>query len=234
MLLERRDGVLFDRATGQRVMGRDHFIAEHIVHHVECKCFPCAMGKTAVANNAFNVGVYNTMREDADIRALYEDIKAWLAAPYEGDVRTFLVGFAEHISDHDYYHDQLFKMLWKLRELEPESRDVPKGVSEDINSPDFAVTLSGRAFFVVGLSPTSPRLSRRTAFAGVAFNLHEQFEKLRADGKMAAIENIVRKRDTILQGSINPLLAAHGNASAALQYSAKEVTSTAQCPYHRH
>jgi uncharacterized protein len=234
MLMERRDGTLFDRANGNRAMGKEQFIAEHMVDHIECKCFPCAMGKTAVANNAFNVGVYNTMCESEDIRALYQDIKSWLTAPYEGDYRTLLVGFSAHMTDHDDFHNQLFRMLWKLREMEPESRDVPKGVSDDINSPEFAVSLAGKAFFVVGLSPTSPRLSRRTAFAGVAFNLHEQFQKLRADGKMAAVENIVRKRDTLLQGNINPLLAAHGNASAALQYSAKEISSPAQCPYHAH
>jgi FPC/CPF motif-containing protein YcgG len=232
MLLVRRGGALIDSATGNHAVGKEQVIAQHLVNHIEFKRFPCPMGKTAVANNAFNVGIYDTMCEDAVTKALYRDIKEWLEAPYEGGYRTFLVGFSAHISDHDYYHNQLFKLLWKLRQLEPGVRDIPDGVSDDIASADYAFSIHGQAFFVVGLSPTSPRLSRRTAYAGFALNLHSQFEKMRIDGKMVAMQNIVRKRDILLHGGINPQLATHGQASAALQYSAKEVISTDQCPFH--
>lgn len=231
MPLFRRDDTLIDVETGDRALGKHQFIAEHMVNHIECKSFPCVIGKTAIANDAFHVGVYSTMHEEHDVTALYNDIKDWLNAPFSGEYRTFLAGFAQHIDSHDAYHDKLFKLLWKLRSLEPERRDMPQGISDDIHAHDFAFSVHRHAFFIVGLSPTSPRLARRTTFPGLAFNLHSQFENLRAVGKMGGIEKMVRKRDSLLQGGINPLLAAHGHASAAMQYSGKVVTSTAQCPY---
>ncbi len=43
--------------------------------------------------------------------------------------------------------------------------------------------LSARAFFVVGLHPGASRLARRTPMPCLVFNLHEQFEQLKASGK---------------------------------------------------
>jgi len=38
------------------------------------------------------------------------------------------------------------------------------------------------------------------------FNLHEQFERLRARGKFETIKQIIRAREMACQGSINPMI----------------------------
>ena len=53
----------------------------------------------------------------------------------------------------------------------------------------------------------------------LVFNFHDQFEALRADGKYAGLQRVVRSRDVKLQGFINPMLSGFGEDSEARQYS---------------
>ena len=55
------------------------------------------------------------------------------------------------------------------------------------------------------------------------FNLHAQFERLRSDGRYPRMRDIIRRRDSDLQGCPNPMVADHGTASEARQYSGRAV-----------
>jgi hypothetical protein len=57
----------------------------------------------------------------------------------------------------------------------------------------------------------------------LVFNPHAQFEELRRDGRFDGMRNTIRRRDHRLQGSINPMVADHGERSEALQYSGRAV-----------
>ena len=89
------------------------------------------------------------------------------------------------------------------------------------------------AFFVVGLHPHASRPARRFAYPTMIFNLHDQFETLRAQNRYEKLRASILDRDEKLAGSINPMLARHGSISEARQYSGRAVSDAWACPYHR-
>ena len=63
------------------------------------------------------------------------------------------------------------------------------------------------------------------------FNLHDQFEQLRAQGRYDKLRDTISDRDIKLAGSPNPMLAPHGKVSAARQYSGRAVGADWACPF---
>ena len=64
----------------------------------------------------------------------------------------------------------------------------------------------------------------------LVFNLHAQFEELRASGSFTRMRDKIRERDRQLQGRINPMVADHGQDSEARQYSGRQVGPGWQAP----
>ncbi|MGG5260183.1 guanitoxin biosynthesis heme-dependent pre-guanitoxin N-hydroxylase GntA [Phycicoccus avicenniae] len=124
--------------------------------------------------------------------------------------------------------------LWAaLRHLhEHDDSPWPGSVADDPVDPHFAFSVGGTPFFVVGLHPDASRIARRAPVPTLVFNLHEQFERMRADGRYARMRDTIRRRDTDLQGSINPMVADHGLSSEALQYSGRQVPAGWTPPFH--
>jgi uncharacterized protein len=106
-------------------------------------------------------------------------------------------------------------------------------VSDDPDDPHFSLSFGGEAFFVVGLHPGSSRPARRYAVPVLVFNLHDQFEQLRAQNRYEKLRGSILERDVALAGSINPMLARHGTTSEARQYSGRAVGPDWQCPFQR-
>ena len=98
-------------------------------------------------------------------------------------------------------------------------------------SPHFSLSFGGEAFFVVGLHPNASRPARRFERPALVFNLHDQFERLRDEGKYDKLRSSILDRDEALSGSINPMLARHGEMSEARQYSGRAVTDDWKCPF---
>ena len=65
----------------------------------------------------------------------------------------------------------------------------------------------------------------------MVFNLHDQFERLRAAGRYDKLRGAILSRDVALAGSVNPMLASHGTMSAARQYSGRAVEDGWRCPF---
>jgi FPC/CPF motif-containing protein YcgG len=104
-------------------------------------------------------------------------------------------------------------------------------VTHDPDDPHFALSFGGEAFFVVGLHPRASRPARRFSHPAMVFNLHDQFEQLRATGRYDRLRETISARDIALAGSANPMLAPHGAASAARQYSGRAVEAGWTCPF---
>ena len=69
----------------------------------------------------------------------------------------------------------------------------------------------------------------------LVFNLHSQFEELKASGRYDHMRDLIRGRDVELQGSVNPMVADHGEQSEARQYSGRAVADgLAGAPRERH
>lgn len=106
-------------------------------------------------------------------------------------------------------------------------------VSSDPENPHFSLSFSGEAFFVVGIHPNASRPARRFAVPAMVFNLHDQFETLRAEGLYEKLRSVILDRDLALTGTINPMLARHGASSEARQYSGRQVNDDWTCPLER-
>ena len=104
------------------------------------------------------------------------------------------------------------------------------GVSMDPASPQFSMSIAGAAYFVVGLHPGAARAARRFGRPALIFNPHVQFEQLRADGRYAAIQTIVRNREVSAGQGVNPMLSEFGERGEAPQYSGRLVSADWICP----
>jgi FPC/CPF motif-containing protein YcgG len=65
----------------------------------------------------------------------------------------------------------------------------------------------------------------------LVFNLHEQFEALRASGRFTRMRDVIRTRDEQLQGSVNPMVSDHGYGSEARQYAGRAVDEDWRAPF---
>jgi len=136
-------------------------------------------------------------------------------------------------TDEVRFEAMLWSQLQRLHDL-----DVKRGtrwaldVSRDPNDPHFSLSIAGHAFFVIGLHPGASRIARQFAVPALVFNSHQQFEKLRADGRYQKMQAATRERDIALQGSINPNLADFGAAAETRQYSGRKTEAGWSCPFH--
>ena len=103
--------------------------------------------------------------------------------------------------------------------------------STDPESPDFALSFGGKAYFAVGLHPNASRTARRMPFPAIVFNLHDQFTRLRAEGRYERMRAVILSRDAAQDGAPNPMLARHGTSSEARQYSGRMVGKGWVCPF---
>ena len=103
-------------------------------------------------------------------------------------------------------------------------------MTADPESPHFSLSFGGEAFFIVGLHPHASRPARRFSSPVMVFNLHSQFTQLRAEGRYEKLRGSIMQRDEDLAGSLNPMLARHGEVSEARQYSGRSVDADWRCP----
>ena len=106
-----------------------------------------------------------------------------------------------------------------------------QSVSDDPDDPHFSLSFAGEAFFIVGLHPQASRPARRFVRPVLVFNLHDQFERLREQGRYEKMRETIISRDIDLSGSANPMLARHGTMSEARQYSGRQVDANWTCPF---
>ena len=84
------------------------------------------------------------------------------------------------------------------------------------------------------MHPASSRHARRFAWPLLVFNAHEQFERLRAQGRFEKLRALIREREWALQGSLNPNLGDFGERSEARQYAGRSVEGEWRCPFRPH
>ena len=199
--------------------------------------FTCVAAKSAFNKDNYRFATYTheLASEDATAslaRDLYLFVNDQKRLQEQG-FYTFVATFTGPSGmDEPAFEALLWSQLQTLHNADTEVFDWDSTVSHDPQNPHFAWSFGGVAFFVVGLHPASSRFTRRFAFPTLVFNAHIQFEKLREDGKYERFQDVMRSRDTALQGGINPNLSDFGDASDARQYSGRKVESDWQCPFH--
>lgn len=212
----------------------DNLYTEQFTAFIRNSAFPCVGAKSALARHQLSIIVAQDINIDGADPTIYTALIEFVAS-YTEDPRLFQ-SFAVIFSDGPVTSESGFEAaLWRrLQSLE--QRDAWRGhvydprVSPNPENPHFALSFGGEAFFVVGLHPRASRTARRFHRPTLVFNLHDQFERLRDEGRYEPLRTKIIARDVALDGDINPMLARHGEVSEARQYSGREVNDDWVCP----
>ena len=210
-------------------------LEEELDAWISDRAFPCVGAKSALARGTLKVVAAR------DITSAWNDVQvhdallhwAWEYRKDPGGLRSLAVVFEGPL---DLTESQFEAAIWsRIQSLADKDhwRGQPydQRVSADPESPHFSLSFGGEAFFVVGLHPNASRPARRFARPTMVFNLHDQFETLRAQGKYEGMREKILTRDEVLAGSRNPMLARHGEVSEARQYSGRVVDEAWACPF---
>jgi uncharacterized protein len=199
--------------------------------------FPCLGAKAAVNRLSYEVGVYRELCDPSATKGLYSDLGTFFSFPdpertaYKRVFTTYAAVFtATHIQTEREFHDLLWQQLQMIHDLDSDHYSWDTRVDPDVSSPEFSFSIGGCAFFIVGMNPLSSRLSRRFEWPALIFNPSAQFQELKAQGTFESMKAKIRRRDTLLQGTINPMLADIGERTVALIYSGIAPASADMCP----
>ncbi|MEO7392266.1 MAG: guanitoxin biosynthesis heme-dependent pre-guanitoxin N-hydroxylase GntA [Ramlibacter sp.] len=195
--------------------------------------FPCVGARSAIARGRGRFGLYGRLGHTCSAAALWRDLEAFSAEfPNPGEVpATFVAMFEDTVPDETEFEQLMWRQLQEIDAHDRAEYGWCPSVSSDPSDPNFSFSAAGRAFFVVGLSPVASRLARRAPMPCLVFNFHDQFEHLRASGKYDNFTRVIRARDLVLQGAVNPALAPFGEQSEARQYSGRAAEPGWRCPF---
>jgi uncharacterized protein len=184
--------------------------------HVAAADFPCVGAKAALAKGTLSVLACDRIDSAWDDLRIHDGLLHFAKAYREQP--SLFRSFAVIFDGPDTLSEEAFEAaLWE-RAQSLSDKDVWRGqgydraVSADPESAHFSLSFGGEAFFIVGLHPRASRPARGCRYEGMR-------EKILV-------------RDEALAGSRNPMLARHGDASEARQYSGRAVEDGWKCPFH--
>jgi len=197
--------------------------------------YPCTGAISAFSQHCYRFGLYPELASDSAVRAVCHDLYCFCHefTSIDDQFITFVAMFrGPAIRSERNFEDLLWNQLQGMHALDSESFIWNKDVESDPTSHHFSYSIGGRSMFVIGMHPEASRLARTLPYPTQVFNLHEQFERLRARGKLEAMKQTIQAREMALQSSTNPMLADFGENSEARQYSGRAVSENWVCPFH--
>ena len=221
----------------------EHPLAEQFRAFVRDPAFPCVGAKSALGKGTLRIAVARDIRsswDDLRIHGMLMDLARSYAATPTLFQSLVILFETEATLDEATYERHLWARVQSLSDKDEWLGQLTDDrVSSDPADPHFSLSFGGEAFFVVGLHPAASRPARRFAVPAMVFNLHDQFEQLREQGRYDKLRGSILDRDLALAGTMNPMLAQHGTVSEARQYSGRVVGADWQCPFagrgsHRH
>lgn len=209
---------------------------DELLRSIANESFPCLGAKSAMARGKLKTIVCRSLESAQDDARIHSELVVWVRE-YRADprsLRSLAVIFEQPGKISECRFEQLlWKRLQSLAERDSSAGHAyDDGVSPNPDDPKFALSFGEGAFFVVGLHPGASRPARRASRATLVFNLHDQFERLRAEGTYERMRETIVRRDVALAGGANPMLARFGEASGARQYSGRAVGADWRCPFH--
>ena len=204
--------------------------------HVDHSKFPCLGAKSALARGTLRIEICHDIRSGWDDLRTHEILVEWSrnygARPTGFRSLAFVYRTARNLTEREF-EEAMWARLQSLSDKDA-WRGTPydPAVSADPSDPHFSLSFGGQAYFVVGLHPGASRPARTFIRSVLVFNLHNQFEVLRREGRYEKFREAILKRDANLAGDRNPMLARHGEISEARQYSGRAVGPDWRCPFH--
>lgn len=197
--------------------------------------YPCIGAISAFNQKTYRFGLYPEFASEGAVRAVCHDLYCFLHEFPSVDNRfiTFISMFrGPSIESEQHFEDLLWTQLQAMHFVDSDFFAWDTSVVDDPASHHFSYSVGGRAMYVIGMHPKASRLARTRPYPTMVFNLHQQFERLRALGKFETMKHTIRAREMINQGSINPMLTSFGENSEARQYSGRAVPTDWSCPFH--
>jgi FPC/CPF motif-containing protein YcgG len=203
--------------------------------HIADRSFPCVGAKSALNLGNLEVVAAWSLTSAWDDLTIHEALLKW-SKRYNTDddgLRSLAIVFSE---PGDLDEIEFEAAMWqRIQSLADKDHWLGQryqcGVSSDPQDPHFSLSFGGKAYFVVGMHPKASRTARRMAYPTLIFNLHDQFVRLREEQRYEKMRAAILSRDQKLDGSINPMLARHGEVSEARQYSGRAVNDDWKCPF---
>ena len=197
--------------------------------------FPCVGAKSAIARGSLVIVQARDITSGWNDLQIHRDLLDW-SEKWRDDpdgLRSLAVVFD---GPDDLTEKQFEAAMWqRLQSLADKDhwldQELDDAVSPDPDDPHFSLSFGGEGYFAVGLHPNASRPARRFAHPAIVYNLHAQFLKLREEGRFERMRERIMTRDIALAGSPNPMLADHGEASAARQFSGRAVDDAWACPF---
>ena len=213
----------------------DNVFVQRFQDHIAAEDFPCVGAKSALARQSLTALVCHDVQSAWDDVRIHRKLLDW-SNEYREDasgLRSLVVIFRQPAPlGEAEYEEAMWDRLQSLADKDEWlGQDYAAAVKADPGDPHFALSFGGQAYFVVGMHPHASRPARRFSHAAMVFNLHDQFVKLREQGRYERMRDVILSRDVTLAGSMNPMVARHGEVSEAAQYSGRQVDSDWKCPF---
>ncbi|CAA9237558.1 MAG: hypothetical protein AVDCRST_MAG42-1510 [uncultured Chthoniobacterales bacterium] len=196
--------------------------------------FPCVGARAAFNSGSYAVAAYDELGSEAATANLARDLFEFTRSEIReaSEYATFVAVFSGSAPEDELqFEHALWQQLQRLNGLDASHFDWDPMASADPTDAQFSFSFAGQALYVIGMHPNASRDARRFRWPAMVFNPHEQFEKLRADGKWKRMQQTIRERDVQLQGSINPMLSDFGEVTEARQYSGRAVEENWRAPF---
>lgn len=209
---------------------------EHdLLARVSAADFPCLGAKSALARGTLKVLACHSLESTWDDLRIHRELLAWAAdyASHREGLRSLAVVFEGPLGlDEKAFERAMWNRIQSFADKDHWlGLPYDARVSADPDDPHFSLSFGGEAFFVIGLHPHASRPARRFPAPTLVFNLHDQFERLREEGKYERMRERTVERDTQLAGEPNPMLSRFGETSEARQYSGRQVGPGWRCPF---
>ena len=197
------------------------------------KSYPCLGAKSALTRRGLQCFCANDVRHATDDQRVAERVQSFAVQARQDDVFVSLAVLFPNspLLSEIEFEQALWRRLCAIHVIDRMQYGWDGSVSDDPASANFSMSVGGKGFFVIGMHPGASRLARRFPCPVMVFNLHSQFEQLRADGRYEKLRSAIVARDIMFSGSSNPMLANFGQRSEARQYSGRMVAEDWACPF---
>lgn len=215
-------------------MDHHNTVINEYLTFLSSKTFPCVAAKDALTKDHIRIFVADNIGCPKDDKAILNFLYSFTEF-YRNSNKGFYSAAVIFKQNEPISEEQFDKTLWeRLQNLSNMDALLYKNdirVAANPKDVNFSFSLMEEAYFIVGLNPMSSRPARRFKYPTLVFNPHAQFEQMKTDARYEKMKTIVRKRDVIFSGSVNPMLTDFGEASEVYQYSGRNYDSNWCCPF---
>jgi uncharacterized protein len=196
------------------------------------KSFPCVMAKSVINKGKLTLHEMDDLTESST-NDIVEKIYAFVD-DYRQDISklsSFILVFNdERLKNFETFEKEFWSLLQGMHTKDYKNYLHDPRVSSDPKNEKYSFSMKEEAFFILMLHPESPRMARRFKYPMIVFNPHQQFEELRNQGIFKKVRDLIRQKDKLLQGFINPMLNDFGEKSEVFQYTGKKYSLGATVP----